>query len=277
MIRRALLLAVASVACAAATTATAAGPPIQPRLTKALTGPSLSLGRTAALAVNAATGDVIYAHNSSLPVAPASNEKIPVSWAALTSLGTGISLPHRGLRHRHATGQRLGRRSDPQGLRRSDAEDGGPQSPGGNDLGTGDPDGQRADPRRRVVLRQQARRGGLEALLHRRRDATPLGPRRRSCARLAGPLAAVAGRASVPRRAHASRRHGRRPPGRRDRARGCDDARIRRLRPTLRDRAPHESRERQLLRRDAAQAAPRSRGQGRHLGGRRALRDRDDA
>ena len=89
MIRRALLLAMASVACAAATTATAAGPPIQPRLTKALTGPSLSLGRTAALAVNAATGDVIYAHNSSLPVAPASNEKIPVSWAALTSLGTG--------------------------------------------------------------------------------------------------------------------------------------------------------------------------------------------
>ena len=88
-IRRALLLAVASIACAAATTATAAAPPIQPRLTKALTGPSLSLGRTAALAVNAATGEVIYAHNSSLPVAPASNEKIPVSWAALTSLGTG--------------------------------------------------------------------------------------------------------------------------------------------------------------------------------------------
>src|SRR6478735_208462 len=78
LIRRALLLAVASVACAAVATATAAGPPIQPRLTKALTGPSLSLGRTAALAVDASTGDVIYAHNSSLPVAPASNEKIPV-------------------------------------------------------------------------------------------------------------------------------------------------------------------------------------------------------
>jgi D-alanyl-D-alanine carboxypeptidase/D-alanyl-D-alanine-endopeptidase (penicillin-binding protein 4) len=89
MIRRALLLAMASIACAAATTATAAGPPIQPRLTKALTAPSLSLGRTAALAVDIATGDIIYAHNSSLPVAPASNEKIPVSWTALTSLGAG--------------------------------------------------------------------------------------------------------------------------------------------------------------------------------------------
>ena len=87
MIRRALLLAVVAIACVMAATATAAGSPIEPRLTKALTAPSLSLGRTAALAVDVATGTVIYAHNSSLPVAPASNEKIPVSWAALTSLG----------------------------------------------------------------------------------------------------------------------------------------------------------------------------------------------
>jgi D-alanyl-D-alanine carboxypeptidase/D-alanyl-D-alanine-endopeptidase (penicillin-binding protein 4) len=56
-------------------------------LTKALSAPSLSLGRTAALAVDATTGAVIYAHNASLAVAPASNEKIPVTWAALTSLG----------------------------------------------------------------------------------------------------------------------------------------------------------------------------------------------
>ena len=89
MIRRALLLAVAAVTCAAATTATAAAPPLELRLTRALTAPSLSLGRTAALAVDVTTGTTIYAHNSSLPVAPASNEKIPVSWAALTSLGAG--------------------------------------------------------------------------------------------------------------------------------------------------------------------------------------------
>ena len=89
MIRRALLLAVAAITCAAATTATAAAPPLELRLTKALAAPSLSLGRTAALAVDVPTGTIIYAHNSSLPVAPASNEKIPVSWAALTSLGAG--------------------------------------------------------------------------------------------------------------------------------------------------------------------------------------------
>ena len=34
-------------------------------------------------------GAIVFAHNESLPVAPASNEKIPVSWAALTRLGAG--------------------------------------------------------------------------------------------------------------------------------------------------------------------------------------------
>ena len=58
MIRRALLLAVAAITCAAATTATAAAPPLELRLTKALTAPSLSLGRTAALAVDVATGTI---------------------------------------------------------------------------------------------------------------------------------------------------------------------------------------------------------------------------
>lgn len=84
------LLAVVSVVCAAAGTATAAEPAgIEPKLTKALAAPSLSLRRTAALAVDLSTGSIVFAHNASLPVAPASNEKIPVSWAALTRLGTG--------------------------------------------------------------------------------------------------------------------------------------------------------------------------------------------
>jgi len=91
--RRIALPAVASIACAtalAATAATAAGPAgIEPKLTKALAAPSLSLRRTSALAVDLSTGAVVFAHNESLPVAPASNEKIPVSWAALTRLGAG--------------------------------------------------------------------------------------------------------------------------------------------------------------------------------------------
>ena len=88
MRRQAVLLAVVSIVGAASATASAAGPAaIEPRLTRALAEPSLSLRRTSALAVDVATGTVVFAHNASLPIAPASNEKIPVSWAALTRLG----------------------------------------------------------------------------------------------------------------------------------------------------------------------------------------------
>jgi len=79
-----------SIACVASAAAVAAGSTgIEPKLSKALTAPSLSLGRTAALAVDVSTGAIVFAHNESLPVAPASNEKVPVSWAALTRLGVG--------------------------------------------------------------------------------------------------------------------------------------------------------------------------------------------
>jgi D-alanyl-D-alanine carboxypeptidase/D-alanyl-D-alanine-endopeptidase (penicillin-binding protein 4) len=89
--RPALLLAVAATAFAAAGAATAAGPSatLAPKLTKALSSPSVSLARTSALAVDVTTGLVLYAHSPALAVAPASNEKIPVSWAALTTLGPG--------------------------------------------------------------------------------------------------------------------------------------------------------------------------------------------
>ena len=277
MIRRALLLAVPSVACAAATTATAAGPPIQPRLTKALTGPSLSLGRTAALAVDAATGDVIYAHNSSLPVAPASNEKIPVSWAALTSLGTG----YRFHTEVYGAGTRQGNAwvgnlilkgfGDPT-LKTADLNrlagtirDGGSGRSAGGSSATS-----------RSTTASAARRAGSTYFIG--GETPPLSAlvvdRARGWPALSPPLlAARAFRDALTRR-------GVTVVGRPGVGIAPEDAMtlaIRRLRPALRDRAPHESRERQLLRRDAAQATPRSRGQGRHLGGRRAARDRDDA
>lgn len=61
-----------------------------PRLTKALRSPFISPGRTAALAVSLHTGHVLFAQNEMLPVLPASNEKVPVSWAALVRLGPGF-------------------------------------------------------------------------------------------------------------------------------------------------------------------------------------------
>ncbi len=79
--------------CSVAVAATAVSAPLAAqgdltaRLTKSLRSPSLSLARTSAIAVDVRTGTVLYAHNASLPVHPASNEKLPVSWAALTRLG----------------------------------------------------------------------------------------------------------------------------------------------------------------------------------------------
>ena len=91
-VRAILLTAATSVVVAASAHAgapTATNATLEARLTKALAGPSLSLNRTSALAVDLATGTVLFQRNSALPVAPASNEKIPVSWAALTQLGPG--------------------------------------------------------------------------------------------------------------------------------------------------------------------------------------------
>lgn len=85
--RLALALAVccATVLPLAAQAATPLG--TTPRLTKALRSPYLASGRTAALAVSLQTGHVLFAQNENLPVLPASNEKVPVSWAALVRLG----------------------------------------------------------------------------------------------------------------------------------------------------------------------------------------------
>lgn len=81
-----LLVGAVAIGPAPATpTATRLG--IAPRLTKALKSPTLSLARTAALAIDLETGEEVFSHNESVPVAPASNEKIPVSWTALSRLG----------------------------------------------------------------------------------------------------------------------------------------------------------------------------------------------
>jgi D-alanyl-D-alanine carboxypeptidase/D-alanyl-D-alanine-endopeptidase (penicillin-binding protein 4) len=71
----------------AAGAATAAAPSLSARLARALAGPNLQLGRTAAMAVDLETGTVLFAHNDTKPVVPASNAKLPVAWAALTRLG----------------------------------------------------------------------------------------------------------------------------------------------------------------------------------------------
>ena len=87
---RLLLLGVCATALAApAGTAPAATGDLTLRLGKALRSPHLPRSRTAAFAIDLRTGQTLFAQNETLPAVPASNEKLPVSWAALTRLGPG--------------------------------------------------------------------------------------------------------------------------------------------------------------------------------------------
>jgi D-alanyl-D-alanine carboxypeptidase/D-alanyl-D-alanine-endopeptidase (penicillin-binding protein 4) len=62
------------------------------RLSRALHAPYVSFSASAAVVVDLATGQVVYAHNASLPLLPASNEKLAVTYAALTALGPGFRI-----------------------------------------------------------------------------------------------------------------------------------------------------------------------------------------
>jgi D-alanyl-D-alanine carboxypeptidase/D-alanyl-D-alanine-endopeptidase (penicillin-binding protein 4) len=61
--------------------------PLQTRLAKALRVPHVAPARSAAVAVDLATGSVLFTQNPGLSLAPASNEKLPLTFAALTILG----------------------------------------------------------------------------------------------------------------------------------------------------------------------------------------------
>jgi len=82
-------LALAAVLLAAAGPARAADPTLQTRLAKALAVPHVDPARTAALAVDLRTGSVVFERNPTLSLVPASNQKLPVAYAALSLLGAG--------------------------------------------------------------------------------------------------------------------------------------------------------------------------------------------
>jgi serine-type D-Ala-D-Ala carboxypeptidase/endopeptidase (penicillin-binding protein 4) len=81
----AVLLVVAFVAPAPA--AGAGQTPLARRLSKALAVPHLARSRSAALAVDLVTGRQLYARNLSLPLIPASNQKLAVTYACLLAFG----------------------------------------------------------------------------------------------------------------------------------------------------------------------------------------------
>jgi D-alanyl-D-alanine carboxypeptidase/D-alanyl-D-alanine-endopeptidase (penicillin-binding protein 4) len=62
--------------------------PLAARLAKALAVPHISQARTAAIAFDLETGETLFAEHGALSLAPASNEKLAVTYAALVGLGT---------------------------------------------------------------------------------------------------------------------------------------------------------------------------------------------
>lgn len=61
--------------------------PLQRRLARALVVPHVPAARSAAVALDLSTGELLFARNGSRSVAPASNEKLPLTYAALARLG----------------------------------------------------------------------------------------------------------------------------------------------------------------------------------------------
>ena len=70
-----------------ASSAGASGSALDKQLAKALSVPHISRARTAALVFDLQTGTTVFAQHDSLSLAPASNEKLAVTYAALVGLG----------------------------------------------------------------------------------------------------------------------------------------------------------------------------------------------
>ncbi|HEY8842264.1 MAG TPA: D-alanyl-D-alanine carboxypeptidase/D-alanyl-D-alanine-endopeptidase [Gaiellaceae bacterium] len=70
----------------------AGGSSLTNRLAKALAVPHVSQARTAAVAFDLQTGQTLFTEHESLSLAPASNEKLAVTYAALVGLGTAYRI-----------------------------------------------------------------------------------------------------------------------------------------------------------------------------------------
>ena len=85
--RRRLVALLVLAALASPVPAGAQETPLQTRLAKALRVPHVAPGRSAAVAMDLSSGAVLFTQNPTLPLAPASNEKLPLTYAALSNLG----------------------------------------------------------------------------------------------------------------------------------------------------------------------------------------------
>ena len=77
---------------AALVTPAASSASLENALERALHVPHVSLAATGAVVLDLETGDTVYSHNASLSLLPASNEKLAVTYAALTALGPAFRI-----------------------------------------------------------------------------------------------------------------------------------------------------------------------------------------
>ena len=96
MSRRFLASLFALIALAAPAATPAAGPTqdsqLQRRLARALHVPHVAPARSGAVALDLASGAVLFEQNPGRPLAPASNEKLPLTYAALARLGPAFRI-----------------------------------------------------------------------------------------------------------------------------------------------------------------------------------------
>ena len=91
------------------------------RLARALRVPHVAPARSAAVALDLTTGTVLFTQNGNRPLAPASNEKLPLTYAALVRLGPTFRIATDVLGEGEQDGTTVDRRARPEGQRRSDA------------------------------------------------------------------------------------------------------------------------------------------------------------
>lgn len=89
---RVRLVAAALVAVLVVPAAQAAGSSLQGRLGRALQAKHVSPRRTGAVVLDLQSGRTLFAQNPSLPLLPASNEKLATTYAALSALGPGFRI-----------------------------------------------------------------------------------------------------------------------------------------------------------------------------------------
>jgi serine-type D-Ala-D-Ala carboxypeptidase/endopeptidase (penicillin-binding protein 4) len=92
MARRRLPVVAAFVALLVVSPAGAGDSPLAKRLERALAVPHVSQARTGAVAFDLQTGETLFTEHDGLPLAPASNEKLAVAYAALVTLGADFRI-----------------------------------------------------------------------------------------------------------------------------------------------------------------------------------------